>query len=72
MKYVESKNTSLMTISEAARSKGISLQRFRRAVKILKIPVTKAGWNVLVSKAQAEQVAQAFKTKKITPGRKRA
>lgn len=61
-----------MTISAAARSKGIALQRFRRAVKILKIPVTKAGWNILISKAQADQVAKAFKTRQIAPGRKPA
>jgi len=61
-----------MTISAAARSKKIALQKFRRAVVLLGIPVTKAGWNVLLTKAQVDQVAKALKDGVITRGRKRA
>ena len=72
MEYIYSNAVDLMTVSEAARVTGVSLQRFRRALKILQIPVTKLGWNVLVTKAQAAQVKKAFKDGKIAPGRKRA
>ncbi len=72
MKYIFAKKSDLLTISQAARETGISLQRFRRAVKLLKIPVTTAGWNVLVTQAQMQQVVKAFKDKKITRGRKHA
>ena len=68
MKYTE-KPLSLLNIGEAARRAKISGQRFRRAVKLLKIPVFRSGWSVMIEEKQIAKILSELKKGTIKPGR---
>jgi hypothetical protein len=67
-RYVE-RTSSMINIGEAARRAKVSGQRFRRAVKKLRIPVARSGWTVLIEARAVARVLKAFKTKRIAQGR---
>ena len=67
-KYIERPSTKI-NIGEAARRAGLSGQRFRRAVKLLRIPIERSGWTVLIDEAQIKRVQKALTDGTITRGR---
>lgn len=69
MKQYTERPLALLNIGEAARRAKISGQRFRRAVKLLKIPIFRSGWSVLIEEKQVGRVLDAFKSGKIRQGR---
>jgi hypothetical protein len=60
---------NLLNIGAAARRARISGQRFRRAVKLLKIPVYRSGWSVMIEEKQIDRVKKAFVEGVIRRGR---
>ena len=69
MRNYKEKPLNLISISEAARRADIVSQRFRRAIKILGIPVSRSGWNVMVEPKAVDAVKAAFSKGVIRPGR---
>ena len=63
------KPLDLLNIGEAARRAGIRGQRFRRAVKQLRIPIYRSGWNVMIEEKAIARVKRAFKEGAIKQGR---
>jgi hypothetical protein len=68
MNYTE-KPLSLLNIGEAARRAKMSGQRFRRAVKLLKVPVYRSGWSVMIEEKQIAKILSEIKRGAIKPGR---
>jgi excisionase family DNA binding protein len=66
--YVE-RTSSMINISEAARLAGVSSERFRRAVRRLKIPIARSGWTVLIDRSAITRVKAAWASGRIAPGR---
>jgi hypothetical protein len=69
LKYIE-KTTTLLNIGAAARRAKMSGQRFRRAVKLLKIPVYRAGWSVMIEEKQVARVLAQIEKGAIRRGRR--
>lgn len=69
MKTYTEKPLDLLNIGEAARRAKITGQRFRRAVKQLKIPVYRSGWAVMIEEKQIAKVTRAFSEGTIRRGR---
>ena len=67
-RYVERTRT-VINISEAARRAGVSSQRFRRAVRKLRIPISRSGWTVLIEERAVAKVKKAWASGQISPGR---
>lgn len=66
--YIE-KPLALLNIGAAARRAKMSGQRFRRAVKLLKIPVFRSGWSVMIEEKQIAKILSELKKGIIKPGR---
>lgn len=68
--YTEAKKGSQLNIVEAARRAGMSSQRFSRAVRKLKIPITRSGDKIILVETSAiEAVKGALKSGVIRRGR---
>lgn len=67
--YTERPGTTLLNLGEAARRAGFSTQRFRRAIQLLKIPVRRSGWTILVPVSSVERVQTAINGGEIKRGR---
>ena len=67
-KYIE-RSLPLLNIGEAARRAKMSGPRFRRAVKLLQIPIYRSGWNVMIEEKQIRRVLEEFKKGTIRRGR---
>lgn len=67
-KYTE-KPSTLLNIGEAARRAKIPSQRFRRAVKLLRVPIYRSGWTVLIEEKMVSKVRAALEAGLIRRGR---
>jgi hypothetical protein len=69
MKYNEKINRELITLAEGAVIADVSYSRFRKTILRLKIPVTRAGWALFITRKNAERVGRAIKDGVIRRGR---
>lgn len=60
-----------MNLTSASRELGISIQRLSRHLKILKVPVTRHGYAVMIDRPGYMRVAQALKKNEVRRGRKK-
>lgn len=60
-----------MNLTMASRSLGISVQRLTRHLKILKVPVTRHGYAVMLDNEAYARVKKALVKKEVRRGRKK-
>lgn len=60
-----------MNLTSASRELGISIQRLSRHLKILKVPVTRQGYSVMIDRQGYARVERALEKKEVRRGRKR-
>lgn len=60
-----------MTLSSAALALNISPQRLSRHIRILQVPVSRAGYSVMIDAEGFARVKRGLKAKEIRRGRKK-
>ena len=60
-----------MNLTAASRELGISIQRLSRHLKILKVPVTRSGYAVMVDRSAYARVRRALERNEVRSGRKK-
>lgn len=58
-------------LSQAAEDLGVSIQRLRRYVRILEIPVTRQGYAVMLDAGSYRRVKKALSRNEVKRGRKK-
>lgn len=70
--YIERARTRYpMNLSDASRELGVTVQRLSRYLKLLKVPVTRQGYAVLVDSSGIARVRKALKNGEVKRGRKK-
>jgi hypothetical protein len=60
-----------MNLTAASRELGISIQRLSRHLKILKVPVTRSGYAVMIDRGAYARVRRALERNEVRRGRKK-
>jgi hypothetical protein len=60
-----------MNLTSASKELGISIQKFRRYLKILQIPVERQGYAIMVDRFSFSKVKGALVRKEVRRGRKK-
>ncbi len=60
-----------MNLTAASRELGISIQRLSRHLKILKVPVTRSGYAVMIDRNGFTRVERALENNEVRRGRKK-
>ena len=60
-----------MNLTAASRELGISIQRLSRHLKILRVPITRHGYSVMINRSAYIRVARALSKNEVRRGRKK-